>query len=223
MIICLETVLQPEELDHLQTQLLQGEFVDGQLTAGRYAREVKHNQQLASQGEQALDLQAMVQAALERHPLFQAVARPRQIRPCLFSRYETGMAYGTHVDNALMSGPIPLRADLSFTLFLSDPHSYTGGELAIETSLGEQLFKLAAGSAILYPATSLHRVTEVTAGVRLAAVSWVQSYVRDPAEREILFDLETIKQSLFQQSGKTLEFDLLCKTQSNLLRKWMEL
>jgi PKHD-type hydroxylase len=220
MIVAIDNVLTHKELQILLQDLQVAEFVDGQRTAGRYARTVKRNLQLDSDAPIATTLQSMVQKALQRHPLFQAVARPKIVAPPLFSRYHPGMSYGLHTDNALMGD---LRADLSLTLFLSEPQSYEGGELAIDTGLGEQLLKLAAGEAIVYPSTYLHRVTEVTQGTRLAAVTWVQSYVRDAAEREMLFDLDTVRQSLFNSSGKTIEFDLLCKTHSNLLRKWMEL
>jgi PKHD-type hydroxylase len=220
MIVAIDNVLTQAELQMLLQDLQTAEFVDGQRTAGRYARTVKQNLQLDADTPIATTLQSMVQEAIGRHPLLQAVARPKTIAPPLFSCYHPGMSYGLHTDNALMGN---LRADLSLTLFLSEPQSYRGGELAIDTGLGEQLLKLAAGSAIVYPSTYLHRVTEVTQGTRLAAVTWIQSYVRDTAERELLFDLDTVRQSLFNSSGKTLEFDLLCKTHSNLLRKWMEL
>jgi PKHD-type hydroxylase len=222
MIVAIDNVLASNELQLLLTELQGAEFVDGQLTAGRYARTVKNNLQLATGSTVANQLQAIVQKAVQRHPLFQAMARPQVIRVPLFSRYEPGMSYGLHTDNAMMNDP-PLRSDLSLTLFLTEPESYEGGELAIDTGMGEQYFKLAAGSMVVYPSTHLHRVTEVTQGIRFAAVTWVQSYVRDAAQREILFDLDTVRQSLFRNSGKTIEFDLLCKTHSNLLRRWIEL
>lgn len=129
------------------------------------------------------------------------------------------MAYGSHVDDALMGG---MRTDVSFTLFLSEPDTYDGGALVIETSAGEDDVKLPAGSLVAYASTTLHRVAEVTRGARLAAVGWARSYIRDPAQREVLFDLDTAHQSLFQKSGKTPEFDLLSKTSANLLRMWAE-
>ena len=132
------------------------------------------------------------------------------------------MSYGSHTDNALMGDQEFWRADVSFTLFLSDPSTYTGGELVIENSDEERCYKLKAGSMIVYPSSTLHRVETVTDGVRLAAVGWVQSLIRDPANREILFDLDTTRRSLFTQSSKTIEFDLISKTYTNLLRKWAE-
>jgi PKHD-type hydroxylase len=127
-----------------------------------------------------------VEQALLHHEVFVAAARPKRLVRLLISRYEPGMTYGTHVDDALMDG---VRPDLSFTLFLSDPATYEGGALVIEDTYGERMVKLPAGELILYPSTTLHRVDPVTSGVRLAAVGWVRSYVRDPEHREILFDL----------------------------------
>lgn len=129
------------------------------------------------------------------------------------------MEYGAHVDDALMNG---IRSDVSFTLFLSDPATYEGGELVIETSSGEDDIKLPAGSMIAYPSSSLHRVAPVTRGTRLAAVGWARSLIRDAGRRELLFDLDTARQSLFAREGKTAEFDLLSKTSANLLRMWVE-
>lgn len=125
--------------------------------------------------------------------------------------------------SALADVPSHMRADISFTLFLSDPDTYSGGELVIESTQGEQSFKLPAGAMVLYPSSTLHRVEPVTQGRRLAAVSWVQSMVKDDARREILFDLDTALQLIFEKYGKTSEFDLIAKSQSNLLRSWVEL
>ena len=145
------------------------------------------------------------------------------VHPLLISRYEVGMAYGTHTDDALMRGQHQvMRSDVSFTVFLNPPEEYEGGELVIDSTQGEQDYKLPAGSMIVYPSSTLHRVETVTAGHRLAAVSWAQSLIREPSDREILFDLDTVRQSIFETAGKTREFDLLSKTHANLLRKWRE-
>jgi PKHD-type hydroxylase len=222
MILRIDNVLKPEELEHILLTLKEAEFVDGKLTAGTYAKTVKENRQLKGDTDAAKEVRAIVNQALERNLLFQVAVRPKSMRPLLFSRYEPGISYGVHADNALMGSQLFTRSDVSLTLFLSTPETYCGGELAIDTSLGEQLFKLPAGSMILYPSTFLHRVTEVTEGIRLVAVTWVQSIVRDAHEREILFDLDTVRRAMFDKYGKTLEFDLLCKTHANLLRKWAE-
>lgn len=161
----------------------------------------------------------MLTERLLAHPLFQMAVRPKVLSPLLLSRYEPGRAYGRHVDDTLMNG---MRSDVSFTLFLSEAASYRGGELVIETTVGEQEIKLEAGSLVLYPSTTLHRVEPVQEGVRLAAVGWARSFVRSAAQREILFDLETARRRLFERSGKSEEFDLLSKSTANLLRLWAD-
>ncbi|MFQ4139195.1 Fe2+-dependent dioxygenase [Nodosilinea sp. PGN35] len=221
MIVCIADLLTPEEVNGLRAGLAQAEFGSGQATAGWHARLVKQNEQAVPQA--AIEpLKTTLQTALARSALFQAVACPRAIHSLLFSRYGVGMGYGRHTDNALMGGANVYRSDLSFTVFLSGPEEYDGGELVIEGADSEQPYKLAAGSALVYPSTTLHRVETVVRGDRLVAVGWVQSLVRDAARREILFDLEAVKRTLFAQTGKTPEFDLLTKTTANLLRQWAE-
>jgi PKHD-type hydroxylase len=221
--LVIDHVLTVEELAEIFQRLQAAEFVDGKLTAGIYAQAVKKNQQLSDDTPLAESVQAIIHQALDRNALFQAAVRPKVIRSALVSRYEVGMEYGCHTDNAIMGDAHPMRSDVSLTLFLSPPDTYDGGELSIDTSLGEQTFKLAAGSMIVYPSTALHQVKTVTKGVRLAAVTWVQSFVRSASEREILFDLDTARRSIHAQYGRTVEFDLLSKTHANLLRKWVEL
>lgn len=221
--LCIADVLSADELQTVIQSLKTLTFVDGAATAGNQARQVKHNTQAHDDGLGTLgSLQTLVVRALSRNPLFQIAAYPKRIRPPLLSRYEVGMSYGTHVDNALMGGSDPIRTDLSLTLFLNDPTTYQGGELVIETPQGEQWFKLPAAAAIIYPSSYLHRVETVTAGIRLVAVTWLQSWIRDAAQREILFDLQTVQQTLLAQSGKTSEVDLIAKTHANLLRQWLD-
>ena len=142
----------------------------------------------------------------------------------LISRYEAGMSYGQHVDNAVMgTGQSRYRSDISLTVFLCDPGTYEGGELTLCDLEEERSFKLELGSAVIYPSNKLHRVEPVTKGVRLVAVAWVQSLIRDTHKREILFDLDTVRRSLFKKQGKTIELDLISKSHSNLLRQWSEL
>ncbi len=222
MILAIENILTTEEVEVIVSQLKTGEFIDGKLTAGWFAKKVKNNTQLSGNTQVGNELRTIIVKAIKRNRLFQAAVKPKIIRPVIFSCYETGMYYGSHTDNAIMGSEEPIRSDVSFTLFLSSPSTYKGGELVIDTSLGEQTFKLEAGSMIVYPSTTLHRVETVIEGKRLAAVSWVQSLVREPSEREILFDLDTAKQIIYQKNGKTPEFDLISKTQANLLRKWAE-
>ncbi|MEO1591375.1 MAG: Fe2+-dependent dioxygenase [Cyanobacteria bacterium J06632_22] len=210
-------LLLADERQQILSTLQAAEFIDGKLTAGWYAKQVKHNQQVKTADGKALKEQ--IKSALQKHPLFQAAVRPRHIHTLLLSRYEPGMSYGTHADNALMG---QYRSDVSFTVFLNDPAEYQGGELVVEGADDEQAYKLLAGTAFVYPSSALHRVNEVTAGVRYVAVGWVQSWVRDPAHREVLFDLDTARRSIFSQQGKTVEFDLVSKSISNLLRQWAE-
>ena len=223
MILQIDDVLSDAELERIHSQLQVASFQDGRATAGSYARTVKHNTQLQKTPESTDELESLLQQSIIRNPLFQSAVRPNVIRPVTISRYEPGMSYGSHTDNALMGKQPKIRTDVSLTLFLSDPDTYQGGELIIDTSLGEQPFKLPAGSMVVYPSLYLHRVAEVTSGVRLAGVTWVQSLIRDPIEREIVFELDTVRKSLFEKYGKTVEFDLLCKNVGNLVRKWVDL
>lgn len=218
MFICIETVLNHNELGEVYAEIERLDFADGRATAGWAARLVKDNEQ-AESGARLEAVRRRIAARIHANELFQIAARPKEITPLLISRYSGGNRYGTHVDDALMQG---MRTDLSFTLFLADPASYDGGELVIESSAGEQPFKLDAGSMILYPTTALHRVEPVTRGVRLAAVGWVRSFVRLADKREILFDLETARRGIFDREGKTAIFDLLSKCNANLLRMWAE-
>jgi PKHD-type hydroxylase len=219
MILCIAQVLPADLLADLTRYLAEAKFVDGNKTAGWHARLVKANEQLSTSDALHADLIRRINTAIEEHPLFQIAARPKAVRPVMISRYTAGMQYGTHVDDAIMGG---VRTDISFTLFLADPSSYEGGELVMEGTGGEQSYKLDAGSMILYPSGALHRVEPVTSGARLAAVGWAQSLVRDAGKREILFDLDTVRRSVFQREGKTAEFDLLSKSTANLLRMWAE-
>jgi PKHD-type hydroxylase len=219
MILAIDNVLTPEELQFFVESLSQANFVDGKKTAGWHAKLVKNNTQLEKTSERAVELTDIVKGALERNILLKTAVQPKIIHSILFSRYEKGMSYGSHTDNAFMG---KWRSDVSFTLFLSSPTTYSGGELVVATMCSDRSYKLEAGSAIVYPSSMLHRVEPVTEGVRLVAVGWIQSLVRDPSEREILFELDTVRRSIFAKEGKTLEFDLLSKTHSNLLRKWAD-
>lgn len=222
MIFTLDNILTKDELKFIVDSLEKADFVDGKTTAGWHAKVVKNNRQLKKDVSYGQDLRELVKTALKRSTLFQSAIQPKIIHSVLFSRYETGMSYGRHVDNALMGNWEFLRSDVSFTVFLSSPSTYKGGELVIECSDGDRTYKLEAGSMIVYPSSTLHQVEPVTEGVRLAAVGWVQSLVRDPNEREILFDLDTARRSIFAKEGKTVEFDLISKSYANLLRKWAE-
>ena len=219
MIFQVSNIFTPAELQQLTPIWTEGEFVDGRQTAGWIAQQVKQNEQLKSIDPSLDTWKTIVHQAILRQELVQAAVRPRVIHSILLSRYRVGMAYGRHTDNALMG---QWRSDVSFTIFLTDPQDYQGGELVIEGGQAEQSYKLPLNTAIVYPSSSLHRVNPITQGTRFAVVGWIQSWVRDPAQREILFDLEVVRRSLFRQEGKTAEFDLISKSLSNLLRQWMD-
>lgn len=218
MLITIADILSPSELEDIRTTLSAMRFEDGRATAGWSAKLVKDNEQ-AREGAALTLLRERVTAAIQGHEVFNLAVRPKALTPLIFGRYTEGKHYGSHVDNPLMNG---IRTDVSFTLFLADPDTYDGGELVIESVSGEEEIKLAAGHLVAYDSTTLHRVAPVTRGERLVAVGWAQSYLRDSAQRELLFDLETAKRNLFAQSGKTPEFDLIAKTGANLFRMWAE-
>jgi PKHD-type hydroxylase len=219
MLIVIANLLDGHDLAAVRQAIAAGgRFEDGSHTAGWHARQVKNNEQAAPSPDIAA-VTALVERALVANEVFQAAARPKSFVKLMVSRYRAGMQYGTHVDDAIMGGR---RADLSFTLFLSDEGEYQGGALMIEDGLEERPVRLAAGDAIVYPATSLHRVAPVTAGERLCVVGWVTSLVRDAGQREILFDLEVALKAVFARDGKTDLFDRLAKTRSNLLRMWAD-
>jgi len=218
MLIAIADILSADDIALARDTLSRAHFVDGKSTAGWQARQVKDNLQAAPAPEIEA-LQHMIEARLRDNITFALAVRPLHVMGPMFSRYEPGHAYGAHVDDALLAGR---RSDVSFTLFLSDPDTYVGGELVLDGALGEEAIKLPAGSVFTYPATLLHRVAPVTAGVRLAAVGWVRSHIRDAAQRELLFDLETARRRLFDRDGNTPENDLLARCTANLLRMWCE-
>jgi PKHD-type hydroxylase len=218
MILAIADILSVADIEAVRAGLANASFVDGKATAGWSAKLVKSNLQ-AAPGAEVERLRDLVEARLSGHPVFALATRPKTIIGPLFSRYRPGHAYGAHVDDALIGGA---RTDVSFTLFLTDPESYDGGELIIDTASGDEAFKLPAGSLVTYPATMLHRVAPVTRGERMVAAGWVRSTVRDPAHRELLFDLETARRRIFDREGKTAEGDLLAKCAANLMRLWCD-
>jgi PKHD-type hydroxylase len=216
MILALDAVLSSAETAELKAAVLAETWVDGRTTAGWHARTVKNNDQLDRDTPGAEDLKARVADAMRRSPAFRSAVLPAGMS-VLFNRYGPGQAYGAHIDNAFMGG---MRTDVAFTLFLSAPEDYEGGELVIDLSGVEQRVKLPAGAAIVYPATTLHRVETVMRGERVCAVGWVESRVRDAGQRETLYDLDRAKAAMFEAAGKTEAFDLVSKAYANLLRRW---
>ncbi len=219
MLIQIANVLDGGALAEIQAALKALSFEDGRATAGWSARLVKENQQVPRGDAKAEPIKQKLAAKIAENEVFQLAVRPKKLSPLTISRYQPGMSYGTHVDDALMGG---MRSDVSFTLFLADPSSYDGGELVIESPAGEEDLKLPAGALVAYPSGSLHRVAPVTRGVRLAAVGWVRSFLRSPEQRELMFDIETARRALFTRDGKSREFDLMSKASANLLRMWAE-
>lgn len=220
MLTIIPALLGAADLAAIRADLADAPWADGRTTAGARAAAVKANRQLPGDAPAAQRWAGPVQAALVRHPRFIAAALPLRTLPPLFSRYTSGDHYGPHIDNAIHpAGAVTVRTDLAATLFLSDPDSYDGGDLAIETSLGVQRVRLAAGDLLLYPANTRHQVNPVTRGTRLAAIFWVQSMVRDHAARALLFDLDQTVQGLAATLGQTDPHVVaLTGTYHNLLR-----
>jgi PKHD-type hydroxylase len=222
VLTCIPDVLAWPEIKKIRAAIETGVFLDGKKTAGYRAKRVKHNQQMDRTTDAAKEVKATVLAALKSNKTFQRVALPRTIRPPLISRYQVGMTYGLHVDDAMMGSKVKERSDISVTVFLSDPGDYEGGELLMNSPYGAQEIKLPAGCAVVYPSSTLHQVAPVTRGERLAAVTWVQSHVRDPARREILYDLYRMREKLAKLHPDEEETDLAFRTHANLLRMWSE-
>jgi PKHD-type hydroxylase len=219
MYLPIADILTKAEIDAARAHIdgIESTFASGKLTAGHHAKSVKHNEQAAA--EASAPVLTKVRDALLKHPVFKAAAQPQSIVKLMLSRYRPGMHYGSHVDEPFMEGK---RTDLSFTLFLSPPETYDGGDLVIEETDGERAFKLEAGSVILYPSTTLHRVEDVTSGERLAVVGWIRSRLRDAGQREIIFDLENAIASLSAIQAPRAVLDRIYKTRANLIRMWAE-
>ena len=226
MIVRIPSLLDAECLAEIRQQLKEAEWQDGRVTAGFQSAPVKHNLQLSQSDRVARAAGELIVQALERNALFLSAALPHHLYPPLFNRYEPGMAFGAHVDNAVRQvpgTPHRLRTDLSATLFLSAPEDYDGGELVIEDTYGPHEVKLAAGDMVLYPADTLHRVSPVTRGVRLAAFFWVQSMVRDDGARTLLFELDASIRGLTRAGADREALLRLTGCYHNLIRRWADL
>jgi PKHD-type hydroxylase len=221
MLLAIPDVLGKEQVAAFRAALDGAEWVDGRVTAGHQSALAKHNAQLAEDDPLSPRLGNIVLDALDRNPLFVSAALPRKVFPPLFNRYSGGQAFGIHVDNAIRvaKGGARVRTDLSATLFLAEPDEYDGGELSIEGGFGLQQVKLPAGHMVLYPASSLHRVEPVTRGTRVASFFWIQSMVRDDADRAVLFDLDQAIQRLAPEHPSTIA---LTGVYHNLLRRWAD-
>lgn len=225
MLLTIPDVLTPEELKKARAILETAEWVDGRVTAGYQSGRAKDNMQLPENSPASKQLGDMILSALSRNPLFLSAALPMRVFPPLFNRYSGGQSFGTHVDNAIrqVTGtPLKIRTDLSMTLFFSSPDEYEGGELTVEDVYGVKKVKLPAGQMILYPGTSLHHVTPVTRGTRLASFFWVQSMIRDDGHRSLLFDLDLAIQRISRDFPDHPSGIQLTGVYNNLLRQWAE-
>jgi len=225
MMIAIPDVLTPDQVRQCRQALEGAQWSDGRLTAGHVATSVKRNLQLPADSQVSIEVGNAILDAISRHPGFVSAALPLKVMPPMFNCYRGGGTYGNHVDNAIRTiagSPERVRTDVSCTLFLSDPSEYVGGELVVEDTYGTRGVKLPAGHLVVYPGTSLHRVTPVTEGARFAAVFWVQSFVRSDAQRGILYDLDTAIQQLTGAQPDDPTLVRLTGVYHNLLRQWAD-
>lgn len=227
MLLHIPDVLTAEQVAHARAKLDAADWADGRITAGHQSAKAKDNAQLPEGSPVARELGAMVLDALSRNSTFFSAALPKRIYPPLFNRYSGGQSFGYHVDNAVrydrsQGGAEPVRTDLSATLFLSGPDEYDGGELIIEDTFGTQSVKLPAGHLVLYPGTSLHRVTPVTRGSRIASFFWMQSMLRDDGHRRLMFQMDVAIRRLTQDVPEHPALVQLTGVYHNLLREWAE-
>jgi PKHD-type hydroxylase len=223
MLLQIPQVLSSEQAAQLRARIDAARWVDGNATAGHQSAQVKRNEQLPEEAPIAREAGEVVMAAVARNQLFFSAALPRQVYPPLFNRYAGDMEFGNHVDGAMrIHQPTNrrMRADISATLFLTPPEEYDGGELLIEDTYGTHCIKLAAGDIVIYPATSLHRVTPVTRGARISSFFWIESMVRDDAQRALLFDMDMALVRLNQQTPGHPSLVSLTGCYHNLLRMW---
>ena len=227
MLVRVPQLLAPEQVAEMRALMVKADWVDGRATAGAQSGQAKHNLQIAEHSPAVRALGDVILSALGRNELFTSAALPLRVFPPLFNRYDGGMAFGSHIDNAIRfvktaGAPLRVRTDLSATLFLTEPAAYDGGELVIEDTFGAKTIKLAAGEMILYPASSRHHVTPVTRGSRIASFFWVQSMVREDEARRHLFELDTAIQALRRDQGDSAEVLRLTGLYHNLLRRWAD-
>lgn len=224
MLLHIHNVLSGDQIRGVQALLAHAQFVDGKLSAGAAAVHTKRNQELDRSARELEQLNNLVMTSLVRHPAYRSGALPLRVAAPYYARYTSGMAYGAHLDDPIMGADGMLyRSDIAITIFLNAPDAYDGGELTITTSFGEQTIKLPAGDAILYPASSVHRVNPVTQGERIVAVTWVQSLVRDPAKRELLYGLNQAREKLLASNAEADEAMKVNAAYVNLVRMWSEL
>jgi PKHD-type hydroxylase len=226
MITRISALLSVDRLEAIRAKLEGASWEDGRTTAGQQSAQVKSNLQLPQHDPVTREIGDEIVRALERSALFVSASLPRHVYPPLFNRYESGMTFGAHIDNAVRQipgTPHRLRTDLSATLFLSEPEEYDGGELLIEDTYGSQSIKLAAGDMVMYPSSSVHRVVPVSRGTRTAAFFWIQSMVRDDGARTLLYELDTSIRELARDGARNESLVRLTACYHNLLRRWADL
>ncbi|MGD8524720.1 MAG: Fe2+-dependent dioxygenase [Thioalkalispiraceae bacterium] len=223
MLITIDNILDQARLQTVHKLIDKARFIDGKLSAGKAAKRVKHNEEVAQDDQNLQQLNSIVMGSLVSHPVYQSAVLPLRVATPFYARYGSGMTYGDHVDDPVM-GPMQqrYRSDVSTTVFLNDPDAYEGGELVINTSFGQQKLKLPAGQAVVYPSSSLHHVAEVTSGERIVAVTWAQSMIRDPARRELLHELNQARESLLKERAESMEARKVDVSYVNLVRMWAE-
>jgi PKHD-type hydroxylase len=227
MLVAIPRALDAQQLHAVRSRLeAAGDaWVDGRVSAGYQGAPVKFNDQIDERAAVAAECQGIILGALERHPRFISAVLPNEVYPPMFNRYGVGMSFGAHVDGSVRIQPHTgrkLRTDVSATLFLSEPDEYDGGELVVHDAYGAHRVKLAAGDMVVYPATSLHEVTAITRGRRLASFFWVQSLLRDDAQRAMLFDLDNAIQRLNQTGADAQARRGLVGVYHNLMRQWSD-
>ncbi len=224
MLLTIPAVLTPDQLAAVRKLLAGAKFIDGKLSAGAAAKHVKRNQELDAQSQEMENLNNIVMGSLVQHPAYRNGALPLRVAAPFYARYMEGMEYGNHLDDPIMGADgVLYRSDIAITIFLNEPSSYDGGELVIRSSFGSQEIKLPAGDAVMYPASSLHQVRKITRGQRLVAVTWAQSLVRDPAQRELLYELNQAREKLLQTAPNAEETAKVGTAYMNLIRMWGEI
>jgi len=225
MLLAIPDVISAEQVLKARKILDAAEWVDGKVTAGHQSAQAKNNQQLPEDSPAAQQLGELILNALGQNPLFISSALPQRVFPPLFNKYTGGQSFGTHVDNAIRQIPGTghrIRTDLSATLFIAQPEEYDGGELVVEDTYGVHSVKLPAGHLVLYPSTSLHHVRPVARGARIASFFWIQSMIRDDAERTLLFDLDVAIQKLNRDHPQDSTAVQLTGIYHNLMRRWAD-
>lgn len=223
MLLTISGVVPKPQLERVRQLLQRGEFKNGRLSAGREAQRVKHNEEMVQEAELYSALNNIVMGCLVQHPVYQQAVLPRRIAAPYYARYTAGMQYGDHIDDPIMGiGAERYRSDVSTTVFLSEPDDYGGGELVIRSNFGEHALKLKAGDAVVYPSSSLHHINAVSDGIRLVAVTWAQSLVRDPHQRELLYQLCQAREKLLREQPGNEETAWVSNSYANLVRMWSE-